>query len=116
MTDSNLDFTAAKLGFSIVKKATSKKKPKEVETLINKSLGVLSSNGVYALWLFLQSEKENENIDILYLINQFGIELNGSSKEDEIITLSDDIHNLLFAKEAIEKTLVYARYHVKAMK
>jgi len=109
----NLDFTVAKLGFKIMELA---EKPKETETLINKSLGVLSSNGVYALWLFLQSEKENENIDVVDIITQFGIELDGSSGEDKIINLSNNIQNLLFTKEVLEKTLVYARYRAKAMK
>jgi len=114
MAHDNLDVAAAKLGFGIVQTA---EKPKEIETLINKSLGVLSSNGVYALWLFLQSENKDKNIDIVYFIeNEFGIGLDGSSKEDKIINLSNNIQNLLFAKELLEKILIYARYRAKAMK
>jgi len=113
MAHDNLDVTAAKLGFGIVQTA---EKPKEIETLINKSLGVLSSNGVYALWLFLRSENGDKNIDVVDIITQFGIELDGSSGEDKIINLSNNIQNLLFVKEVLEKTLVYVRYRAKAMK
>jgi len=113
MKRNNLDFTAAKLGFEIVDGAEN---PKEMETLINKSLGVLSSNGVYALWLFLRSENGDKNIDVVDFIKRFSIELNGTSEEDKLINLSDNIQNLLFAKEVLEKTLVYARYRAKAVK
>ena len=113
MGHDNLDFTAAKLGFKIVETA---KKPKETETLINKSLRVLSSSGVYALWLFLRSENGDKNIDFVDIITQFGTKLDGISDEDKIINLSNNIQNLLFAKEVLEKTLVYARYRAKAMK
>lgn len=113
MAHDNLDATAAKLGFGIVQTA---EKPKEIETLLNKSLGVLSSNGVYALWLFLQSENKDKNIDILSFIEEFNIELDGSSEGEKIINLSNNIQNLLFAKELLEKILIYARYRAKAMK
>ena len=113
MAHDNLDATAAKLGFRIVQTA---EKPKEIETLINKSLGVLSSNGVYALWLFLQSENKDKNIDIVSFIEEFSIELDGGSEEEKIINLSNSIQNLLFAKELLEKILIYARYRAKAMK
>ncbi len=50
------------------------------------------------------------------IITQFDIELDGSSGEDKIINLSNNIQNLLFVKEVLEKTLVYVRYRAKAMK
>lgn len=139
MTQNNIDFITAKCGFGIVDKLTGDKglrkgmDPKEIETFINKSLGVLSSNGVYALWLYLKAENKKENkkgnkeeneeeaIDLVNILEECGIELKADTevnektkKESKIINLSKDLKDLLFAKEVLEKTLIYARYRAKA--
>lgn len=118
MVENNIDFLTAKCGFQIVENL---KKPLEagnkstkIETIINNSLGVLSSNGVYALWLYVKSENNENNIKIVNILNDCGIELNGGSDEDKVINLSKDLKKLLFAKEILEKTLIYARYRAKA--
>lgn len=119
MVQNNIDFLTAKCGFQIVEnlKETSRtnKEPVKIETTINNSLGVLSSNGVYALWLYVKSEKYEKQIEIVKILNNCGIGLKeGGSDEDKVINLSKDLKQLLFAKEVLEKTLIYARYRAKA--
>lgn len=114
MVNNNIDFIAAKSGFEIVEKAKNAGRG-DIETSVNKSLGVLSSNGIYALWLFIQSEELDEIINLINILTNFGIELNGSNPEDIIINLSNDVNILLFINDLIEKTLIYARYRAKAI-
>jgi len=154
------------------------------ETEINKLLGVLSSNGVYAMWVYaldkletsFKAKKDSNQIErpqifklllklkpLLYKVYQTcfidgmlqkeenkilelkqkisGIESENLdekekgrriSKEKNKITdfltkelikessiyfqlVSKDIHKLLFLKQLLEKTLIYARYHAKAL-
>lgn len=128
MTQNNIDFIAAKSGFDIVDKLMESEgskngmMPKEIESFINKSLGVLSSNGVYALWLYLQASnkngEENNKIDIVKILKECNIELEssvGRSQEEKIIYLSTDIRKLLFAKQVLEQAFIYARYRAKSL-
>lgn len=80
------------------------------ENLINKILGVLSSDGVYAMWVYCKSKKD---IDEKKLFEDV---LNLTSDNEEYFQkLSENLHDLLFKKEILEKALTYARYHAKAM-
>ena len=128
MTQNNIDFIAAKSGFDIVDKLMklegSKEGmiPKEIESFMNKSLGVLSSNGVYALWLYLKASnkngKGNNKIDVVEILKECNIELEsgvGGSEEEKIIKLSTDIRKLLFAKQVLEQAFIYARYRAKSL-
>ncbi|AKB28586.1 hypothetical protein MSSIT_1867 [Methanosarcina siciliae T4/M] len=128
MAQNNIDFIAAKSGFDIVDKLMKPEgskegmKPKEIESFINKSLGVLSSNGVYALWLYLKASNKNGNrnnrIDVVKILEECNIEIEsgvGGSEEGKIINLSTDIRKLLFAKQVLEQTFIYARYRAKSL-
>jgi len=117
------------------------------ENMINKLLGVLANDGVYAMWVYainklkdielLEFLKELSilpvNIDILKnyqfedSINEIKNESNQKQRKikysqkvkelDKFFqTLSQDLNPLLFFKEMVEKALIYARYHAKAMK
>ena len=159
------------------------------ETEINKLLGVLSNNGVYAMWVYALDKvglKFHEDVELLKneriflflskiseidkfitnkldttkLINEIASltkEINSiktniksiknelkklkneekkekekelKQKENELkqkekerikklneyfIDISRDLHKLLFLKQLLEKTLIYARYHAKAL-
>jgi di/tripeptidase len=172
---SNLDAIINEVGFEIAKILD--------ENLINKLLGVLANDGVYAMWVYainkvdenillkillqlknfpIQIKDENNNFvkldniqEQLELFNNI-IELNEKiknlkkelrlskdnerkkeelNKQEKILNstkekykklfqknydffkiLSTDINQLLFFKELLEKALIYARYHAKAMK
>jgi len=157
----NLDAVINKVGFEIAKILD--------ENLINKLLGVLANDGVYAMWIYaLNKLKEKELLKLLLAISSFPVQIkdkerkiikleniqkqielfkkiNGlknelkqnknnqeikeelKTKEEEYKNLfvknyvffkilSKDLNQLLFFKELLEKALIYARYHAKAMK
>jgi len=162
----NLDAVINKVGFEIANILD--------ENLINKLLGVLANDGVYAMWVyalnkiewnyyndcekFRQSklyklleklnnfpiqidkkiidEKRNDEIckltkEINNLTNELKKDKNNKTKKEEknkkikerddklnefFLELSTDLNQLLFFKELLEKALIYARYHAKAMK
>ena len=116
------------------------------ENMINKLLGVLANDGVYAMWVYaINKLKDTEllkflkelsilpiNIDTLKnyqfenTINEIENESNTKKRKikfsqkvkelDKFFqTLSQDLNQLLFFKEMLEKALIYARYHAKAM-
>jgi hypothetical protein len=116
------------------------------ENIINKLLGVLANDGIYAMWVYaINKLKDTEllkflkelsilpiNIDTLKnyqfenTINEIENESNTKKRKikfsqkvkelDKFFqTLSQDLNQLLFFKEMLEKALIYARYHAKAM-
>jgi len=175
--DLNIEALINKIAFDIVNEEILK------ENEINKLLGILANNGVYAMWVYaldkldtvfkiddnflikrpklfelilllkpilykvyqacfidglLQKEenKKNELTQEIEKIN--GENLSDKEKEEkrnklkkEIIDyltkefvketsiylqiVSKDLHKLLFLKQLLEKTLIYARYHAKAL-
>ena len=143
------------------------------ENMINKLLGVLANDGVYAMWVYaINKLKDIELLEFLLNISLLPVQLSNNKqlkkddldllkqlyeeiqslnkeisdlkkqkkkqeeddKKQELInkkreykdkfknnyeffqTLSQDINQLLFFKEMVEKALIYARYHAKAMK
>ncbi len=100
-------------------------KPKAAETLITKALGVLQEQGIYAFALFCKSrgsaekpgaEKLNDLAkellkDKLQLIGN-GDFLEEIRKENGLTARLDD---LMLAIQVLEKSLIYARFHAKAM-
>ena len=165
----NLDAIINEVGFEIANILD--------ENLINKLLGVLANDGVYAMWVYSIekikiefSEDENDLKDktffrfynLIYLMDRYitnklnikdilkkiseltkeinDLEKNKKSEKDKnklkkiqneineksnnrmkiinnyFYELSKDLHQLLFFKEMLEKALIYARYHAKALK
>ncbi len=112
----NLDLICAKYGNEIANS-------KVDETLITKSLGVLQEDGVYSFFLYLSSVGDKARKikeDALKLLKEDGILKNtiGNGKDPlEVLRekFNDKLDALLFAKEILEHTLVYARYHAKAL-
>ena len=150
----NLDTLINEISFEIVKNQIVD------ENEINKMLGVLSNDGVYAFWVYTLKElkinavyfydllftyeKEEKPGNLIADICKFDnlmelsilkneIEtLNNNSeknkkKEKELFkdwqikasknfqNLSHNLNELLFFREILEKILIYARYHAKAM-
>jgi hypothetical protein len=102
------------------------------ENTIGKALGVLQENGVYAFYLYLLAlEKKSKYKDkSRSIINQSTKLLRGSgliaNSEVDMTIRADNVKGLLtplaerldqlfFAKQLLERTLVYARYHAKAL-
>ena len=143
MNQINLDKTAAKCAQLMVKEALklknskyekeSVKKPAEtLERLVTKALGVLQSQGVYALMLFLFSRTGDEKKvathavhlalcealeDLIYFIKKG---LPKTEKMDKVLTyysenICSDLDRLLLVRQLYEQILIYTRYHAKAI-
>jgi hypothetical protein len=96
------------------------------EGIIGKALGVLQEDGVYAFFLYLLSlEKKKEGKNARCIIDQATILLgkykpveSAPVKADNLLEnikrLADNLDDLFLAKDLLERTLIYARYHAKA--
>lgn len=115
----NLDALINKIGYDIVEKIKSendKSKKTKYKNEIDKALGVLSNDGVYAYYVYVKSKGINEIfIDKLKPVSKFikGSEIELDQKFFE--ELSQNLNDLLFFREILEKILIYTRYHAKAM-
>lgn len=90
---------------------------KALYKLITTALGVLEEQGVYALFLFLQSAKNDNATKIkqnLYaLLNNPAVGLAEGNNLEAVEVLADTLDKLLLAQDMLRQTLVYARYHAK---
>lgn len=88
------------------------------ETLITKALGVLQEDGVYAFFLYTASKADAIRTLAFSFLKDRGL-LTDTDGADVLSVVRDgfreNLDNLLFAKELLERTLVYARYHAKAL-
>ncbi|MBW2662620.1 MAG: hypothetical protein JRD93_11685 [Deltaproteobacteria bacterium] len=119
MNIQNIDMICAKYGSKIARI------DKLSEPLVNKSLGVLQEDGVYSFFLFLAAQaKGKQNTpadciqkDIFDLLKVFFQSIKNSQEDILGIirnNLAEDLDDLLLSKDIIERTMVYARYHLKA--
>jgi hypothetical protein len=121
----NLESEIYRLSFDLSKKFE--------ENELNKLLGVLASDGVYAMWVYAKDKfKKNEDQPKIEKINElirnldnFVDDKKDNKKDGENIdnknidneyfqNLAQDLNELLFMKELLEKVLIYAIYHAKA--
>jgi hypothetical protein len=119
----NLDLECAKTSDQIktfILSADAKMK-KDAENLIGKVLGVLQEDGIYAFFLYMQAKKTQkiyETIEehVKHLLKtafpSLDITQNGCKVAE---TLMSDLDRVLLAKDLLERTLVYARYHAKPL-
>lgn len=120
----NLDQLCAQYGYKIAEDVHSKI-GKNAENHITKSLGILQEDGVYAFFLFQisRSEREREGAIMLKdlatsLFRSAGIK--GFQEQSDTLKavrdeLANDLDQLLLAKRLLEQSLIYARYHAKAL-
>ncbi len=107
-----LDMECAKKGCEISDKSD--------EAILRKSLGVLQEDGVYSLFLYLKYNKKGDIIDKLYkflkqdniLKDKFGGETDALKAIRD--KLADNLDQLLFIKELLERTITYALYHSRS--
>jgi hypothetical protein len=108
----NLDSVICKIGYQIAEKILQKKE----ESVIEKALGVLNSDGVYAYYVYIKS-KGVDNIlldEISDLMKYTDTKLTNKNYKEYFEELSNNLYDLLFFKGILEQTLTYARYHLKA--
>jgi len=111
----NLDFECAKLGQQMAEGDGVDEK------LLNEALAVLEEQGVYAFFLYLKARgREGVNhvsatcAEFLRRVPQGSPLLGGGDVFASLQKLSDNLDELLFARELLRQALVYGRYHVKA--
>lgn len=128
--NNNLDAELNKLGFEIANKAQND----GLLTFIDKALGVLANDGVYAYYVFCLSKDKKDKGDkpckkifidepvatlkSFLLSDKYGNIGNNEAdyKEEKFFEkLSGNLPDLLFFKDALERALIYARYHAKAL-
>ncbi|MEK7275566.1 MAG: hypothetical protein AAB110_09950 [Candidatus Desantisbacteria bacterium] len=128
----NLDLKCAECGSGIADGIFAElREKKKTENLLTKSLGVLQEDGVYAFFLYLASQGKEEKgkknhekmsaevciAEATNLLKGVGLPLTNAEQvlQDIRKNLAEDLDSLLLAKQLLERTLVYARYHAKAM-
>ena len=113
-----VDETCAKYGQAIAEGCRD-------EALLTKSLGVLQEDGVYAFFLYVASKSkkasktwkpvsENSYALLKELLPRHAIGDEQEPLQAARQHLVKDLYHLLFAKHALERALVFARYHAKA--
>jgi len=124
----NIDPTINQLGFEIVEKinAKSKEKKRLLNHNIEKSLGVLVNDGVYAYYVFCRAQDKKDQNDFQEIFIKLPVnklkkfvtpELKDSEGDSEKFfqNLSNNLSQLLFFRQLLERALIYARYHAKAI-
>ncbi len=117
MSITNLDYLCIKYGQEIGLTGN--------KTNIQKSLGVLQEDGVYAMFLWLE-DKDGKKVrdDIIKLLNEKEIKKFFLSDSldfpddfekfcNKLEVVAQDIDKLIFLKKILERTLIYALYHAK---
>lgn len=110
----NIDYLCAKYGQEIPEK-------KEDRAFIQKALGVLQEDGLFAFMIFLEAREKKEEVvkkikeKTESLLRDIGLIPDSSiGVAKNIQEITKDINKMLFAKNSIEKMLIYARYHAEA--
>jgi len=115
----NLDYLCIKTGQEIEKNVTDK-------NILQKSLGILQEDGIYAMFLWLEKKAKNANIRVkfvelfkegplqTYFEEYFKPKTDDFSSFCHVLKeVTKDIDKLLFMKKIIERTLTYAYYHAR---
>lgn len=125
-----LDMKCAEYGSKIVSEIDNAAKERnKIETMITKTLGILQEDGIYAFALYSESKSgggntEKKTAKLIYdktfeLLKADKIGILPETCDDFLVgirqNLATDLDKLFLAKELLERTLVYARYHAKAL-
>lgn len=118
MMENNLDYVCAEYGQKI-------SRTKDDETIVQKSLGVLQEDGLFAFVVYLESKKQPKDKEIVErilksaadLLNKIELEkdIDETNIREKIHEITKNIDDMFLAKELLERTLIYARYHAKAL-
>jgi len=125
----NLDKLCAKYGYEFAKEVSQafNSDAKKAESLLTKALGVLQEQGLYAFALFCESRGSAESNGAkkiteitTKLLNELNLISNTNNTDllEEIRKdngLASRLEDLILAIQMLEKSLIYARYHAKAL-
>lgn len=121
----NLDRLCAEYGNKFAKEVSEGLgNAKAAETFITKALGVLQEQGLYAFLLFCESRGDKEKPGAIkikklteeILKDKLNLVNNGNILEEISKDLASRLDDLILAIQVLEKSLIYARFHAKAMK
>ena len=94
---------------------------KRLQTIVRNSLGVMREEGLYAFYLYLRYRWSEGGRAIWPQIkNLWEDEAVGplwpevEEDRDGVISITEDLHDLLLAREVAERALVYALYGLRA--
>ena len=123
---SNLDFLCSNCAQAIVELASNNKK--ELENRITNALGVLQEDGVYSFYLFLKYRKMDQPTEPgssqwpvwqkmaeLLRNDEIGQPLSNEIDDRAVIELTNNLSNLLLAKQILERVLIFARYGLRSL-
>ncbi len=126
----NIEQFSAKIGFDLVRECIKDGKgtADEVRNVINKAMGILQQNGIYAFFLWLEykagkGEKAEEIYALkihFYALIALGEELKNDWEEQvervETLIANKDysIEKLYFMKSLLQKMLTYSLYKAKS--
>ncbi|GIU72016.1 MAG: hypothetical protein KatS3mg003_1495 [Candidatus Nitrosocaldaceae archaeon] len=116
----NLDSICAEYGLKI-SKVNDSKVVKEYKNIVEKALGVLQAQGIYSLFLFLESEGKNDIKDkLVELLSSDKLNLLSNDKDKQDIKdkisseILQDLDKLMLAYNILERCLIYTKYNLKA--
>jgi hypothetical protein len=112
----NLDMTCAALGQELASERDVNEK------IITDVLGVVEEQGLYAAFLYLKAQDNKGGKAICQRVDAFlkrvreGTPLSTGNGDvlASVKTLSQNLDDLLLARDLVRQALVYARYHIKA--
>jgi hypothetical protein len=111
----NLDMECAKCGRALAQL------DKVDEKILTDALSVLEEQGVYACFLYLNSQGKGAGRKVSSELDGFlrrvpaGLpRLGNDDLFAALQALAGDLDNLLFARDLLRQALVYGRYHAKA--
>jgi hypothetical protein len=128
----NLDQISMKVGFDLAEKINAEfnKDASKTETLLTKALGVLQEQGIYAFLLFCMSRSSSEKSgsEQMYAITEKLLknelkfisadekDLFDALRKEHGLASPENFDKLILTLQVLEKGLIYARYHAKALK
>ncbi len=96
----------------------------ECENSLRKVLGILSTEGVFASIIWIESKEDEESYRaVKYQISKFLHEIFRNSRfsgspdnlREEILNICDDISQMFFVKQILEQMLTYALYRARSL-
>lgn len=93
---------------------------KDDQNVIQKALGVVEEDGVFAFKIYLDSLKQSESNIATKINENIGkmlkeIDIVDNFGDSTLKELGSDLNKLFLTKELIERTLIYARYHARGV-
>lgn len=117
----NIEPRCAHFGSQIVQNKGAVRDPKRLETIVRNALGVMREEGLYAFYLFLEYRWEEggkviwPQVRALWQDQAVGpLWPAGRGDNEGVIALTDDLHDLLLARQVAERALIYALYGLRA--